>query len=462
MKNVHTLFLLFALTLVAACQSDRRNAPRQEAQHLYARALESLDRDSASEGETLLRQAIRQGRREGDLHTVYLSQLRLAECLSWGDAAGALQMAREALLTYERRPDNARNYIIILDYIATYASQQAYNDDQPLDTALQYAHRAHRLAQEAADTLGHGLESQTLTTLANIHWAMEHYTDALGYAREGARLATPDIRLGAQQVLARCLVSCDSLDEAERVYHEMDTGADLQAAYIVQSNLAKLALRRSDTEAAETAIDEAFGHAEDLYFQALGQKEAYYRTTLAHEQENERMRYQSRLHLIAMVASLVLLLLLAYIALRELRQRRRESLLHWREAEAQREKLRQRDATVAFLKDFILQRSEVVQKLNAGNDQHIALSDREWSEVERTLNAIDGDRFERLRDLHPELRDDDLRLCILTRLHLSNRAIGNVYGISISAVQHRKLKLKKETFSESDPDTTLEQVLERI
>ena len=36
---------------------------------------------------------------------------------------------------------------------------------------------------------------------------------------------------------------------------------------------------------------------------------------------------------------------------------------------------------------------------------------------------------------------------------------GNIFGISISAVQHRKLKLKKELFGESNPDITLEKIL---
>ena len=78
------------------------------------------------------------------------------------------------------------------------------------------------------------------------------------------------------------------------------------------------------------------------------------------------------------------------------------------------------------------------------------------------LNTIDGNRFARLRELHPELKEVDVQLCILTRLRLTNRTIGNVYAISISAIQHRKLKIKKEVFGEADPDTTLEQVLDKI
>ena len=103
-----------------------------------------------------------------------------------------------------------------------------------------------------------------------------------------------------------------------------------------------------------------------------------------------------------------------------------------------------------------------MQKLNTNTDRHITFSNREWAEVERTLNAIDDDRFQRLRANYPDLKEEDLRLCILTRLRLSNRAIGNVYAISVSAVQHRKLRIKKEVLRQLDPDTTLEQVLDKI
>ena len=124
--------------------------------------------------------------------------------------------------------------------------------------------------------------------------------------------------------------------------------------------------------------------------------------------------------------------------------------------------LQQRDSTISFLRDFIFQRSEIIKKLDANGDRHVHISAGDWWEVERTLNAIDYDRFARLRQSYPALREEDVQMCILTCLHVRNRTIGNIYGLTISAVQHRKLKLKKEIFGEEDPDMTLEQVLENV
>ena len=483
------VFILSVPLLLASCHPA---PPEQAAARVcYEAALEALERDSIQKAERMLRQAIGQARDEDDLHTCYLAQLRLAQLMAEGNSAGALCMAQEALATYRKRPDSPRNHIILLDFIATYASQVAFNDGTSYDESLAYAEEAHTLAQASSDTMGTELLSQTLTTRANIKWAMERYPEAVSDARQAVRCAPESLLLGAQQVLARCLFSCDSLQEAEAVYRQMQPGSDLQVAYIIQSNLAKLALRKGDARAAEDAFDEAFEHAEDLYFDALQQKDQYYQTLLAEERENQRLRYAGALQRRTLWAALaVLLAILAatvsmFYARSKMSAQRRladawsrkhevDELIHQaqlhrehqiqleREAAAQGEQLRQRDAAIAFLQEFVLQRSSIIQKLGYSNDRHIVLNDHEWREVERTLNAIDGDRFVRLRQRFPDMREEDIQLCILTRLRLSNRAIGNIYAISVSAVQHRKLKIKKDIFSQTDPDTTLEQVLSEV
>jgi predicted nuclease with TOPRIM domain len=143
----------------------------------------------------------------------------------------------------------------------------------------------------------------------------------------------------------------------------------------------------------------------------------------------------------------------------ELNMQQQEKHRLQQEAEHQKNQLHQANEVVAFLQNFILERTEVMKKLNQKGDSLITLKTHEWSEIERTLNAIDNDRFAHIREQHPDMQEDDIRLCILTRLGISNRTIGNIYCITISAVQHRKLKLKKDVFGETNPDITLEQVI---
>ncbi|MBQ7494547.1 MAG: hypothetical protein IJT75_02085 [Bacteroidaceae bacterium] len=479
MQSVIKVLLLVVMVLCLTCHdgSEQPTGKLLSAQEQYELALAALDKDSVRQGETLLRQAITQAEQESDFHTRYLAELRLAESLSWGNTAAALELAKQALATYERHPDSERNHIILLDYIGTYASQLAFNEDGSFDEALAYTRLAYELALASRDSLGTEQVCQTLTSLANIYWAMDDFKTALRYARQAEACAPEELLLGTQQVLARCLVSCDSLSAAEAVYRRMQPGDDLQTTYIIQSNLAKLAMRRSDTEAAEAAIDSAFQNAEELYYQALRQKDDYYQTALQQERENERLHYravlQRRMLWGGLLLALVLVAAAAFVVRSRLRQRallheqemqrhQHELQLHQQEAEAQREQLRQRDGAIEFLKNFILERSAVIQKLDASSERHITLLQREWAEIERTLDAIDNDRFARLRQRFPELKEEDLQLCILTRLRLTNRAIGNIYGVSISAVQHRKLRIKKDIFHEEDPDIPFEQVLNTL
>ena len=307
------------------------------------------------------------------------------------------------------------------------------------------------------------LMCQTLTSLANIAWAKEDYRQAIDYARRARSVATADLKSGTLQVLARSYLSLNMLDSAEVIYQQIDPGDDVHLAYIVQSNLAKIELWRIGATQVADSVDDAFGQIEDIYYKALEQKDQYYQETLRQEMENQQLEYRSQLYgrtlLIVIIAS-VIILLAAVLTLRyRIRMQEQEKRRLQQEAAHQKTLLHQTNEVVIFLQDYILERTEVLKKLSQSSDSLITLSPHEWSEIERTLNAIDNNRFAKIRKQHPTMQEDDIRLCILTRLGLTNRTIGNIYCITVSAVQHRKLKLKKDVFGESNPDITLEQIL---
>jgi hypothetical protein len=363
----------------------------------------------------------------------------------------------------------------------------AYTKEGSYDEAIDYTRRAYDIAVTLLPPSGGDREGvsdlmcQTLTSLANIAWAKDDYRQSLDYAHQAEAVATTDLRPGTLQVLARSYLSLNMLDSAETIYRQIDPGEDVHLAYIVQSNLAKIALRRMGATKVEDDIDDAFEQIESFYYKALEQKDQYYQETLRQEMENQQLDYRSKMYgrtlLITIIASLfvILAILLAvWYRMRAQRQEREfeqsklenELLMQEQEkrqlqqdAAHQKAQLHQANEVVAFLQNYILERTEIIKKLNQSGDSLIILKPHEWSEIERTLNAIDNNRFAHIREQYPEMQEDDIRLCILTRLGISNRTIGNIYCITISAVQHRKLKLKKDVFGESNPDITLEQIL---
>ena len=446
--------------LMVACSQQQPGADSQTAARCLEEAENALANDSIRQGETLLRKTIQLAEASEDWHTNYIAYQRLAEALSQSNPEEALRLMKKALTIYEQHPDDERNYVMLLDYAGTFAAQVAYTTEGSYDEALEFINRAYGIAEKNQMT---DLMCQTLTSLANIAWAKEDYRQALDYAHRAESTATTDLRLSALQVLARSYLSLNMLDSAETVYRQIDAGDDVHLAYIVQSSLAKIALRRMGATQVEDSVDEAFEQIEGFYYQALEQKDQYYQETLRQEMENKQLEYRSQMYgrtLLIVIMAAVVILLAVVLALRyRIRMQEQEKRRLHEEAEHQKTLLHQANEVVAFLQGFILERTEVLKKLNQSSDSLIYLSPHEWSEIERTLNAIDDNRFAKLREQYPTMQEDDIRLCILTRLGLSNRTIGNIYCITVSAVQHRKLKLKKDVFRETNPDITLEQIL---
>ena len=454
-----SLYILIIGILMVAC-SQQQGAESQTAAQCLEEAEEAFANDSIRQGETLLRKTIQLAEASEDWHTYYIAYQRLAEALSQSNPEEALRLMKKALTIYEQHPDDERNYVILLDYAGTYAAQVAFTTEGSFDEALDFIHHAYDIAEK---NQMNDLMCQTLTSLANIAWANEDYHQALDYAHQAEAVATSDLRPGTLQVLARSYLCLDMLDSAETVYRQIDADNDVHLTYIVQSHLAKIALRRLGATEVEDSVDEAFDQIEDIYYKALEQKDQYYQESLRQEMENQQLEYRSKMYgrtlLIVIIASVIILLAVVLALRYRIRMQEQEKCRLQQEAEHQKTLLHQTNEVVTFLQNFILERTEVLKKLNQGGDSLIYLSPHEWSEIERTLNAIDGNRFAKIREQHPNMQEDDIHLCILTRLGLSNRTIGNIYCITVSAVQHRKLKLKKDVFGETNPDITLEQIL---
>ena len=476
--HMRTLYIFIIGILLMACDQSQQGSDTQTAARCLEEAEAAFANDSIRLGETLLRKAIHLAEASEDWHTYYISYQRLAEALSQSNPEEALRLMKKALTIYEQHPDDERNKVILLDYAGTYSAQVAYATEGSFDEALDFIRRAYDIAKKEQMT---DLMCQTLTSLANIAWAKEDYRQALGYAHQAESTATAELRPGTLQVLARSYLSLNMLDSAETVYRQIEPGNDVHLVYIVQSNLAKIALRRMGATQVEDDVDEAFEQVEDFYYKALEQKDQYYQETLRQEMENQQLEYRSQMYartlIMIIIASIFVILAIVLVVRYRMQAQRQEREFEksrlqdklciqeqekqrlQQEAEHQKTLLHQANEVVAFLQNFILERTEVMKKLKQSGDSLIYLSPHEWSEIERTLNAIDNDRFAHIREQYPNMQEDDIRLCILTRLGISNRTIGNIYCISISAVQHRKLKLKKEVFGETNPDITLEQIL---
>ena len=163
--------------------------------------------------------------------------------------------------------------------------------------------------------------------------------------------------------------------------------------------------------------------------------------------------------IILVLAVLVLILAFWNWHNRIQRQHEAEQAVHLREAEQLAERLRQKDSTIAMLRGHIMDKSEILDMLEPASGKRTIINARNWREIEMTLDTADNNFVSRLRAKYPQFSEDDLRLCMLSRLQLSNTALSAIYVISVSAVQHRKQKLKKEGFGVNDSNITLDQII---
>ena len=305
-----SLYIFIIGILMVACSQQQQKSDSQTAARCLEEAETALANDSIRQGETLLRKAIQLSEASEDWHTNYIAHQRLAEAISQSNPEEALRLMKKALTVYEQHPDDERNYVILLDYAGTYAAQLAFITEGSYDEATDFTNRAYAIAKEKQMK---DMMCQTLTSQANIAWAKEDYRQALDYAHQA--LATENAEgteSGTLQVLARSYFSLNMLDSAETVYRQIDTGDDVHLAYIVQSNLAKIALRRLGATEVEDSVDEAFLQIEDFYYKALEQKDQYYQASLKQEMENQQLEYRSKMYgrtlLIAIIASGIILL----------------------------------------------------------------------------------------------------------------------------------------------------------
>lgn len=177
-----------------------------------------------------------------------------------------------------------------------------------------------------------------------------------------------------------------------------------------------------------------------------------------------KSKYFQRRLMTAVVIILLLTLLLLALLFRswrvKVKQRSEEErAIQKREIKQLADRLQQKDTTIAMLRGHIMDKSEILDMLEPTAGKRTVIDARNWREIELTLDTVDDNFCSRLRAEYPQFSEEDIRLCMLARLHLSNAALSAIYLISISAIQHRKLKLKKEGFGITDPTMTFDQII---
>lgn len=129
-----------------------------------------------------------------------------------------------------------------------------------------------------------------------------------------------------------------------------------------------------------------------------------------------------------------------------------------------KEELAHKEVQLSVMRNYLLKKIEIVEKLHSIREKevkHFVLSEEDWAELEVFLEGIEDCFVTRLKKLHPNLTQSDIRLMMLLRLKLSQKALASIYCISEKAIK-QKLFLYKERVGIQNRPISLRKYIERF
>lgn len=445
--------------------------------------------DSIKASEDCYRQAIKASEKCEDWHTCYIAYSCLADQVHWASPKEGLRLVEKAIDVYAKCKDNCRNLISLYEYAANYAVQIVYEDaSDDYQQPLNYGYKAYHLAK---DSCFDDYYVQTNLLLAEIYWAKGDYQEALNYVRDiHIEEMESESSLTTNMKIAQYYLSSDSILKAKELYQAPKVIPDKTLTYLYARGLAEVAAHELVKDTILFYMDSAFTASEAMFLDALKVKDDYYHDNLEKEKANERLVYQDKLKTwifggaigIILISSLLIGRVLI-LRIRMHREHRRNSIMQRKydleksiedkrrtalemqllqdRQQALADSHQKKTAAIKHLQRYIIDRTDATMKLKDGVT-HVRMSAKEWADVEQLLDEIGDGRISKIRARFKDLSIDDIRLCVMVSIGMSNPAIGNVYGITPSAVQHRKLTLKKKGFGIDNPNVTLENFIESL
>ncbi len=441
-------------------------------------------KDSTKACEDCYRRAIRFSEKAKDWHTCYIAYQRLAGQVHWSNPEEALELMNKSIEIYGKGNDNTKNLLSLYSCASDYAATLSRFNNGDFQESLDFAYKVLKISEDSCWE-DHLQVAQML--LAKIFWLKKEYNTALEWAKKcpPPNLSTSS-GISLNEFLARYYLYCDSLEQSKELYKAPTQIEDKTDAYLYASALAEIYIKLQERDSAVIFMDSALSCAESMYFDALQAKDDYYQDNLLKEKEKDELLYKVKLKtwLLGGGSACVLILSLFIIWIQKERKRRTEIELqllkekHEKEEEKARhlkhEMLLMQDrqqaledsqqkkaAVIKHLQRYIIERSGITTKLKDGASAH-QMTPKDWKTVEQLLDEIDEGRISKIRTSYKDISKDDIRLCVMVRIGMSNPAIGHIFGITPSAVQHRKLTLKKKGFGIADPEVTLDKFLESL
>ena len=425
--------------------------------------------DSTTECEECFQNVVNNAKKRGDIDLQCLALEKLSRSIVLSNKRLSVIYAKKAVDLYSNQK-NAKIANLIL-YMLNLAN--CYILDNQKDSSFFYLRQSQQYLNRISDN---SMPKYVYHSLSRAFYYFNEKDSALFYSRKAID-ETSDIKL--MVFYSCCLEECDSLESAERLLRICSAESNDKLKYSSYMELCKLSCKRINDKQLSTDIDSLERFADKYMLDLYSQKGKYFEENINQGRQLERQENAVMVRngvILFIIVTVLLLAALVYVYLSKRKTLHAQEIRHIQEhyemeLESQRKEkeylerehkllLESKNKQIALLKNGLFERLELAKKIKdaKGQSSHIVINDNDWNQLHSLLEGGEEYFVSKLKERYPSLSNDEIQMCMLIRIGLSNEDMANIYCITINSMK-RKLYSFKEKMGITDKNQSVRNVI---
>ena len=425
--------------------------------------------DSTTQCEDCFRNVINNAKERGDVDLQCLALEKLSRSIVLSNKRLSVIYAKKAVDLYSNQK-NAKIANLIL-YMLNLAN--CYILDNQKDSSFFYLRQSQQYLNRISDN---SMPKYVYHSLSRAFYYFNEKDSALFYSRKAID-ETSDIKL--MVFYSCCLEECDSLESAERLLRICSAESNDKLKYSSYMELCKLSCKRINDKQLSTDIDSLERFADKYMLDLYSQKGKYFEENINQGRQLERQENAVMVRngvILFIIVTVLLLAALVYVYLSKRKALHAQEIKYMQdqyemELESQRKEkeylerehkllLESKNKQIALLKNGLFERLELAKKIKDAKGQscHVVINDNDWNQLHSLLEGGEEYFVSKLKERYPSLSNDEIQMCMLIRIGLSNEDMANIYCITINSMK-RKLYSFKEKMGITDKDQSVRNVI---
>ena len=425
--------------------------------------------DSTTECEECFQNVVNNAKKRGDIDLQCLALEKLSRSIVLSNKRLSVIYAKKAVDLYSNQK-NAKIANLIL-YMLNLAN--CYILDNQKDSSFFYLRQSQQYLNRISDN---SMPKYVYHSLSRAFYYFNEKDSALFYSRKAID-ETSDIKL--MVFYSCCLEECDSLESAERLLRICSAESNDKLKYSSYMELCKLSCKRINDKQLSTDIDSLERFADKYMLDLYSQKGKYFEENINQGRQLERQENAVMVRngvILFIIVTVLLLAALVYVYLSKRKTLHAQEVRHIQEhyemeLESQRKEkeylerehkllLESKNKQIALLKNGLFERLELAKKIKDAKGQscHVVINDNDWNQLHSQLEGGEEYFVSKLKERYPSLSNDEIQMCMLIRIGLSNEDMANIYCITINSMK-RKLYSFKEKMGIKDNNKSVRNVI---